>query len=282
LLEWNKSINALACGVRCAWKVTTVSWTYLEELRWSANGLEALFEYEKGKCYGILNGIDTKVWDPETDSYLEHHYNIKSNSEGKTKNKEIICKRFGLDINKPLISFIGRLVGEKGADLLPQAIGDSFYYIGRKMNFLLLGSGAQYIQDSLERVSTLSEGDFSIFIGYDEALSHLIYSGADFIMMPSRVEPCGLNQMYAMRYGTVPIVRTTGGLKDTVIDFGDPDGYGIRFNNPIVGDITHAIWRAVQLYQDPVLVEELRKRMMRLDFSWETSMQQYLALYASL
>jgi starch synthase len=282
LLEWNKSINALACGVRCAWKVTTVSWTYLEELRWSANGLEALFEYEKGKCYGILNGIDTKVWDPETDSYLEHHYNIKSNSEGKTKNKEIICKRFGLDINKPLISFIGRLVGEKGADLLPQAIGDSFYYIGRKMNFLLLGSGAQYIQDSLERVSTLSEGDFSIFIGYDEALSHLIYSGADFIMMPSRVEPCGLNQMYAMRYGTVPIVRTTGGLKDTVIDFGDPDGYGIRFNNPIVGDITHAIWRAVQLYQEPVLVEELRKRMMRLDFSWETSMQQYLALYASL
>jgi starch synthase len=282
LLEWNKSINALACGVRCAWKVTTVSWTYLEELRWSANGLEALFEYEKGKCYGILNGIDTKVWDPEADSYLEHHYNIKSNTEGKTKNKEIICKRFGLDINKPLISFIGRLVGEKGADLLPQAFGDSFYYIGRKMNFLLLGSGAQYIQDSLERVSTLSEGDFSIFIGYDETLSHLIYAGADFIMMPSRVEPCGLNQMYAMRYGTIPIVRTTGGLKDTVKDFGDPDGYGIRFNNAIVGDITHAIWRAVQLYQEPLLVEELRRRMMRLDFSWETSMQQYLALYASL
>jgi starch synthase len=282
LLEWNKSINALACGVRCAWKVTTVSWTYLEELRWSANGLEALFEYEKGKCYGILNGIDTKVWDPESDSYLEYHYNIKSYSEGKTKNKEIICKRFGLDINKPLISFIGRLVGEKGADLLPQAIGDSFYYIGRKMNFLLLGSGAQYIQDSLERVSILSEGDFSIFIGYDEALSHLIYAAADFIMMPSRVEPCGLNQMYAMRYGTIPIVRTTGGLKDTVKDFGDPDGYGIRFNNAIVGDITHAIWRAVQLYQDPILVEELRRRMMRLDFSWETSMQQYLALYASL
>ncbi len=111
----------------------------MEELRWSANGLEALFEYEKGKCYGILNGIDTKVWDPETDSYLENHYNIKSNAAGKTKNKEILCKRFGLDINKPLISFIGRLVGEKGADLLPQAIGDSFYYIGRKMNFLILG-----------------------------------------------------------------------------------------------------------------------------------------------
>ncbi|HEY4937287.1 MAG TPA: glycogen/starch synthase [Puia sp.] len=282
LLEWNKNINALACGVRCAWKVTTVSWTYMEELRWAANGLEALFEYEKGKCYGILNGIDTRVWDPEIDSYLEYHYNFISNTAGKAKNKEILCNRFGLDINKPLISFIGRLVGEKGADLLPQAIGDSFYYIGRKMNFLVLGSGAPYIQDSLERVSLLSEGDFSIFIGYDESLSHIIYAGADFIMMPSRVEPCGLNQMYAMRYGTVPIVRTTGGLKDTVKDFGDPDGYGIRFNNAIVGDITHAIWRAVQLYQDPLLMDELRRRMMRLDFSWETSMQQYLDLYASL
>ncbi len=282
LLEWNKSINALACGVRCAWKVTTVSWSYLEELKWSANGLEALFEYEKGKCYGILNGIDTKVWDPEADSYLKDHYNIKSNAAGKAKNKEILCNRFGLDIKKPLISFIGRLVGEKGADLLPQAIGDSFYYIGRKMNFLVLGSGAPYIQENLERVSMLSEGDFSIFIGYDEALGHVIYAGADFILMPSRVEPCGLNQMYAMRYGTVPIVRTTGGLKDTVKDFGDPDGYGIRFNNAIVGDITHAVWRAVQLYQEPLLMEEMRRRMMRLDFSWETSMQQYLDLYASL
>ncbi len=282
LLEWNKSINSLACGVRCAWEVTTVSHSYMEELRWQANGLEALFEYEKGKCSGILNGIDTKVWDPETDSYLENHYNIKSNAAGKLKNKEILCRRFGLDINKPLISFIGRLVGEKGADLLPQAIADSFYYIGRKMNFLILGSGAPYIQDSLERVRVLSEDDFSIFIGYDEALSHIIYAGADFIMMPSRVEPCGLNQMYAMRYGTVPIVRATGGLKDTVKDFGDPDGYGVRFINPIVGDITHAIWRSVQLFQEPLLMEELRRRMMRLDFSWETSMQQYLDLYASL
>ena len=282
LLEWEGALNPLACGIRCAWKVTTVSPTYLQEMRHSSMGLEPLLEYEKGKCSGILNGIDTKVWDPEGDSYLENHYNIKSNAAGKAKNKEILCNRFGLDIKKPLIAFIGRLVGEKGADLLPQAIGDSFYYIGRKMNFLILGSGAQYIQDNLERVRVLSEDDFSIFIGYDEALSHVMYAGADFILMPSRVEPCGLNQMYAMRYGTVPVVRATGGLKDTVKDFGDPDGYGIRFYNAIVGDITHAVWRAVQVYQEPLQMEELRRRMMRLDFSWETSMQQYLDLYASL
>ncbi|HEY4156018.1 MAG TPA: glycogen/starch synthase, partial [Puia sp.] len=272
LLEWNNSINSLACGIRCAWKVTTVSWTYLEELRWSANGLEALFEYERGKCYGILNGIDTKTWDPETDTYLENHFNIKTRSEGKEVNKKLLCERFSLDEKKPLIAFIGRLVGEKGADLLPQAVGDSFYYIGRKMSFLVLGSGSAAIEQNLERVRTLTGGDCSIYIGYDEALSHMIYAGADFILMPSRVEPCGLNQMYAMRYGTVPVVRNTGGLRDTVKDFGDPDGYGIRFNNAVVGDITQAVWRAVQLYEDPVMMDELRRRMMRLDFSWETSM----------
>jgi starch synthase len=234
LLEWNKSINALACGVRCAWKVTTVSWSYMEELRWSANGLEALFEYEKGKCYGILNGIDTKVWDPETDSYLENHYNIKSLAAGKAKNKEILCNRFGLDMKKPLISFIGRLVGEKGADLLPQAIGDSFYYIGRKSNFLILGSGEAHIQDNLERVSKFSEGDFSIFIGYDEGLSHMIYAGADFILMPSRVEPCGLNQMYAMIW----YHSDCSGHRRTERHghrYYEPNGYGIRFNNAMWG-----------------------------------------------
>ncbi len=282
LLEWNNSINSLACGVRCAWKVTTVSYSYLEELRWSANGLEALFEYEKGKCTGILNGIDLNVWDPETDSYIENHYSIKNKTEGKAKNKKLLCERFSLDEQKPLIAFIGRLVGEKGADLLPQAIGDSFYYIGRKMNFLILGSGSPIIEQNLERARTLSSGDCSIYIGYNESLSHLMYAGTDFILMPSRVEPCGLNQMYAMRYGTMPIVRSTGGLRDTVRDFGDPDGYGIRFNNPVIGDITHAIWRAVQLYADPLLMDEMRRRMMRLDFSWETSMKHYSDLYASL
>ena len=108
-----------------------------------------------------------------------------------------------------------------------------------------------------------------------------MYAGADFILMPSRVEPCGLNQMYAMRYGTIPIVRNTGGLKDTVIDFGDEHGYGIRFNNPVVGDITQSVWRAVELYQQP-RIDEMKEQIMQLDFSWETSVQQYLNLYESL
>jgi len=279
LLEWEGALNPLACGIRCAWKVTTVSPTYLEEMRSQAAGLEALLEYEKGKCSGILNGIDNVVWDPSTDRYFENHYDITTAEEGKAQSKALLCQQYNLDIKKPLITFIGRLVGDKGADLLPQVIEDSFYYIGRKMNFFVLGSGLPEIEGKLQAIRGLSRGDYNTYIGYDEALSHLIYAGADFILMPSRVEPCGLNQLYALRYGTVPVVRNTGGLHDTVIDYGDRNGYGIRFNNASVGDMTHGIWRSVELFHQPEMLREIRQRMMRLDFSWETSVRAYLDLY---
>ncbi|HEX9513089.1 MAG TPA: glycogen synthase [Puia sp.] len=281
LLEWNKTINPLASGIKCAWKVTTVSPTYLAEMRQNANGLEALLEYEKGKCSGILNGIDTVVWDPSTDTYFEDHYTPDTVEEGKKKNKALLCERFNLDPKKPLITFIGRLVGEKGADLLPQAIEDSFYYIGRKMNFLILGSGFPEVEARLVAMKGLTRGDYNVYIGYDEGLSHLIYAGADFILMPSRVEPCGLNQLYALRYGTIPVVRNTGGLHDTVVDYGDKNGYGIRFNNATVGDMTHGIWRSVELYQQAEKMKDIRRRVLQLDFSWEVSVRAYLELYAS-
>ncbi len=122
----------------------------------------------------------------------------------------------------------------------------------------------------------------NVFIGYDEPLAHLIYAGSDFLLMPSRVEPCGLNQLYALRYGTVPIVRSTGGLKDTVIDFGDEGGYGIRFNNATVKDMCEALSRAIVLYNDTKHLQLIRKRMMELDFSWNKSAAAYIALYESL
>lgn len=281
-LDWQDTINPLASGIKCAWKVTTVSWSYLDELKYMSNGLEALFEYEKGKCVGILNGIDTNVWDPATDSYLDNHYSIATAAAGKKANKEILCKQFNLAIDKPLIVFIGRLVGEKAADLLPQAIGDSLYYIGQKMNFLVLGSGEPHVEYQLESMRGSLMGYYNSQIGYNEKLSHHMYAGADFLLMPSRVEPCGLNQMYAMRYGTVPIVRRTGGLKDTVKDIGEPNGYGVCFNNASVGEITNAIYRAVSLYEDATKMETITEQLMHLDFSWETSAQQYIEVYQSL
>lgn len=282
LLEWNGMINPLATGIKTAWRVTTVSETYMQELSRSSNGLESLFEYEKGKCLGILNGIDTDVWNPASDRYLESHYKQDSVTDGKWQIKSSLCSTFGLDPLKPLFIYIGRLVGEKAADLLPQVIGDSFFHIGRSMNFLVLGSGEPEVEAQLEWIKELSWGDYNVYIGYNEGLSHQMYAGADFLLMPSRVEPCGLNQLYAMRYGTVPVVRRTGGLKDTVLDIGEKDGYGITFQHASVGDITHAIFRAVQLYENPVRFDEVRRRMMALDFSWHRSAQSYLTLYKSL
>lgn len=281
-LDWNNNINPLASGIKCANAVTTVSPNYLRELSYMSNGLEALFEYEKGKCVGILNGIDTTVWNPQTDKYLTHHYGLDDNEAGKAKNKMELCERFNLDFNKPLISFIGRLVGEKGADLLPSVIGDSFWHIGRKMNFLVLGSGNHHTERELERMLEHGKGDYSLYLGYNEALSRLIYAGSDFLLMPSRVEPCGLNQMYAMRYGTIPMVRRTGGLADTVIDFEEPGGYGICYNYASTGDISQAVWRAVELCRNKKQVKSLRGKMMQLDFDWKTSTEKYIDVYRKL
>ena len=279
MLEWGGTINPLACGIKCAHKVTTVSNGYLSELKHNANGLEALFEYEKGKCSGILNGIDEDVWNPETDSYLETKYSVEDSKEGKAANKKVLCDFFNLDEAKPLIIFIGRLVGEKAADLLPQAIGDSIYYIQGSMNFLILGSGDPHIEWQLETMKGQLTGFYNSQIGYNEKLSHQMYAGADFLLMPSRVEPCGLNQMYAMRYGTIPIVRRTGGLKDTVVDFGDPGGFGICFNDASVGDITRSVYRAVQLYKEPEKLKEIVEQIMQIDHSWESSAGLYIDLY---
>lgn len=279
LLEWEKTINPLASAIKCATKVNTVSPGYLEELRHDANGLEMLFEYERGKCFGILNGIDADVWNPETDTYIEENFNEENFKIKKAANKKVLCDRFNLDETKPLIVFIGRLVGEKAADLLPAAIGDSIYYMEGKMNFLILGSGDPHVEYQLENLRGQLFGYYNSQIGYNEKLGHQMYAGADYLLMPSRVEPCGLNQMYALRYGTIPIVRNTGGLKDTVKDFGGEGGFGICFDVASVGDICNSVHRAVQLYEQQERFNEIRKQIMQINNSWEKSAERYIELY---
>lgn len=283
MLDWNNTINPLASAVKCAWRVTTVSPSYMEELKYNANGLESLLAAESYKCTGILNGIDTDVWNPATDHFIIKNYDAKSVKEGKRRNKRELCSQFGLDANKPLFTFIGRLVGEKAADVLPDAIRNAIYQYGGVANFLILGSGEPQVENRLRAIEHQLHGYVSCYIGYNEALSHMIYAGADFLLMPSRVEPCGLNQMYALRYGTVPMVRSTGGLRDTVVDFGDWQGYGIRFNHASVDDITHAIGRAIDLYTHKRdLFSWMRTYMMGIDHSWDTSAKAYIQLYESI
>ncbi len=282
MLEWADTINPLASAVKCASKVSTVSKSYMNELKFHSNGLEKLFEYEQGKCLGILNGIDNEVWNPQTDKYLNNHYQAKDVTKGKQKNKAILCEQFGLDIEKPLFVFIGRLVGEKAADLLPDAIMSAIHSTQGQANFLILGSGDTQIEWQFQQMIAPLQGMFNAFIGYDETLSHIIYAGADFLLMPSRVEPCGLNQMYAMRYGTVPVVRSTGGLQDTVQDMGETDGFGIRFNEATVADIVYSIGRGVSVYADKKHMEKIRKQMMNIDHSWENTVDEYTRVYSSL
>jgi starch synthase len=277
-LEWNGAINPLASAVKSAWRVSTVSPTYLEELSHKANGLETLLAGERAKSRGILNGIDTEVWDPATDPMLYKNFNIKTLETGKRANKEGICSVFNLNPDKPLFTFIGRLVGEKGAELLPEIFYHALEFYGSEINILILGSGELEVERRLEELKDRFKGNYNTYIGYNEQLSHQIYAGADFLLMPSRVEPCGLNQMYALRYGTIPIVRRIGGLKDTVIDIGD-GGFGICHDQTDVWDVGHAIGRAYNLYKNQKAFKENRKFIMKLDHSWDRAAQEYIDLY---
>lgn len=278
VLEWENCINSLAAGIKCAWAVTTVSPNYLNELNDYANGLESLFNRVREKSKGILNGIDTEVWDPSKDKMLEKNYSIKNFVKGKQENKEKLCSRFNLDPTKPLFSFIGRLLEEKGADLLPDAAIVAFSEYYKEINILVLGSGNVEIETQLNQLLPSYKGNYNAFIGYNEELAHLIYAGSDFLLMPSRVEPCGLNQMYSLRYGTIPIVRRTGGLRDTVTDFGD-DGNGICHIQATVGDICYSIKRAVNLYKDKESLNAIRKLGMGENHSWERVGQEYIEMY---
>jgi starch synthase len=174
-------------------------------------------------------------------------------------------------------------VGEKAADILPQSITDALINMEGKMNFFVLGSGDPGIESQLESMRSNFIGYYNSTIGYNEKLAHQLYAAADFLLMPSRVEPCGLNQMYALRYGTVPMVRSVGGLKDTIKDYGDQGGFGIRFDQASVGDITYSVGRAIDLYVNkPDLYSWMRGYMMSIDHSWDSSAQQYIDIYKSL
>ncbi len=280
LLDWNGQINPLAAAIKCAWGVTTVSPSYMEELKTNANGLEDLLSAESSKCFGVLNGIDWKIWNTKTDTYVKKTYTTKTIAAGKKANKKYLCDTFNLDIDKPLFAFIGRLVGEKGSDLFPEAFKNSLEKGGA--NILLLGSGNDEVEAELEKLKVQFEGVYNAFIGYDETLSHIIYAGADFLLMPSRVEPCGLNQMYSLRYGTIPVVRSIGGLKDTVIDISEEGGFGICHENTEVSEINTAIDRGVELYKKKTKFYKIRKQIIEIDHSWDASAQEYINLYKSI
>ena len=282
LLEWGDCINSLASAVKCADKVTTVSPSYMQQLTTASNGLELLFKNEIAKCVGILNGIDNEIWDPASDKMVPFHYNLSTVHEGKQKNKNALCAKYNLDNTKPLIVFIGRLVAEKAADVLPGAIQHGLDKTNCGANFFIIGAGDTATESALNYLVQLYPGQYNTFIGYDEKIGHEAYAAADFLLMPSRVEPCGLNQLYALRYGTIPMVRDTGGLHDTVIDMGDAGGFGIKFLHATEEDIVYSIERAIEVYKNNKQMKAMIQIAMQIDHSWESVIAAYKKVYQSI
>jgi len=283
--DWSM-LNMLKAGIYSADKLNTVSPNYAEETKTQAHGfrLDGVLNYRSADYSGILNGIDTTVWNPEKDADIPELYSAK-NISGKAKAKEALQKEFGLpvDPNVPVIGMVTRLTDQKGVGELFGPTYGSAWSICRDMNLqmVMLGSGEHWCEHEILSLSSRLV-NFKAKIGYSEKLSHLIEAGSDFFLMPSRYEPCGLNQMYSLVYGTLPIVRRTGGLVDTVENFNERSGTGTGFMfdqlNPssIYNTVGWAVWA---WYNKPDDIEKMKKRGMTKDFSWESSAKKYIDLY---
>lgn len=278
-------LNLLKGAILTADAVNAVSPTYAQELKnpYFAHRMEGILTQCGYKLSGVLNGIDMKLYDPAADPRIAANYTAEDVS-GKAADKAALQKALGLrpEPETPIIAMVSRLVTHKGLDLIREVMGD---IMELPVQFVLLGSGDAAYEDFFRHAAERWPERMSIRLGYDEALSMAIYAGADLFLMPSRSEPCGLSQMIAMRYGTVPIVRETGGLKDTVQPYEAwrDAGTGFTFANYSSADMLHVIREAVYLYKDyPDAFARLRRRAMERDFSWNRSAGDYLKIYAAV
>lgn len=286
-LEYYKSLSFIKGGLAYADQITTVSPSYAKEIQTPefGFGLEGLLSFRKESLSGILNGIDYQQWNPELDPLIEAGYNADTLAK-KALNKQALQQRFGLLVDKkiPLIGLIGRLVEQKGIDLI---IDNLATIMTMNIQLVLLGSGSKEYENFFSMLVQEYPEKMAITIGYDEQLAHQIEAGADLFLMPSKFEPCGLNQMYSQRYGTIPIVRRTGGLADTVTDtiadtIADKSATGIVFDQAEPGALQEAIKRALILYSNKKIWRQMQHTAMNRDFSWQVSAQRYLDLYQQL
>jgi starch synthase len=286
-LEFHSLLSFIKGGLVYSDRITTVSPTYAREIQTSELGynLDGLLSHRKDSLVGIINGIDVDQWNPATDSYINQCYDVNS-LDKKNLNKADLQQRLGLPVEAktPIIGLICRLVEQKGIDLLLDYLPE---LIAMPVQFALLGSGDHAFEQTLQALAQAYPDKLSVTIGYDEAFAHAIEAGADMFLMPSRFEPCGMNQMYSQRYGTVPIVRKTGGLADTVEDastetIANLTASGIVFNEANPGSLLEAIKRALLLYHNDDAWKKIQSQGMYKDFSWQKSAKQYLALYEGI
>ena len=283
LLEFGGCINLMKGGIECANKVTTVSNTYADEILdpWFSHGLDPILKERSYKLSGILNGIDTVNYDPETDKDIFYNYSAKDFAP-KAKNKAALQELFGLPVKAdvPVMGIVSRLVAHKGLDLVKRVMWELLETTD--MQLVVLGSGDWEYESFFKELAAAFPEKVGLRIGFIPDMARKIYAGSDLFLMPSKSEPCGLSQMVALRYGTVPIVRETGGLKDTITDSGDGKGNGFTFKSYDAYDMLDAIRRSLAAYADKDGWQKLVQRALKCDNSWGRSAREYIKLYEEL
>ena len=285
-VEYYGGVGYLKAGLQSATAISTVSPTYAEEILTPefGMGLEGVLAARSGDLHGIVNGIDAEVWDPKRDPLLKENYSTSS-LKSRERNKRAVAERFGLQQDDgPLFCVVSRLTWQKGMDLLAEVADDIVRQGGR---LAVLGSGDSALEAAFHAAAARHRGRIAIVTGYDEPLSHLMQAGSDAILIPSRFEPCGLTQLYGLRYGCVPVVARTGGLNDTVIDanpaaLAAKAATGVSFGPTTADGLRRALRRTFRLYADNKAWMNMQKQGMKSDVSWERSAGLYAELYANL
>ncbi len=282
-VEFYGKLNFLKAGLVFADKLTTVSPTYAQEIKTPqfGNGLDGVLRDRDADLSGVLNGVDYTAWSPDTDTLIPQKYSVEDMS-GKRVCKEALLEEYGLqaDMDQPLFGIVGRLAFQKGFDVLASVLPR---VVKTRAQVVILGTGEPGVEEALRNAAKEAGVRVGLRVAYDNRLAHLIEAGSDFFVMPSRYEPCGLNQMYSMRYGTVPVVHAVGGLRDTVKDYEQGDNAsGFAFTGLTPSNLYCAMVRAVELYRRPEDFGDLRSRIMELDFSWARSASKYEELYTKL
>ncbi|MBQ9757032.1 MAG: glycogen synthase GlgA [Clostridia bacterium] len=284
-LEFHGCANLMKAGITYSMAVTTVSPTYAEEIKTPTGGesLDGLLSARSNALYGILNGIDYDEYNPKTDPYIEHNYTSRSVINGKKKNKMALQSQLGLPVDgeKVMIGLVSRLVDQKGIDIIAEAMEE---LVGLDMQFVIVGTGEEKYENMFRHYAWCNPEKVSANIMFSNELAHRVYAASDLFLMPSLFEPCGLGQLIALSYGTIPIVRETGGLKDTIVSYNEftDEGNGFSFYAPNSHDMMYTIRRAISFFADKAVWEKLAKRAIAQEFSWEGSAKEYEKIYFSL
>ena len=279
-IEFYGKVNFLKAGLISADVLTTVSSSYAREIlrKEFGFGLEGVLKNREKDLYGVINGIDYDEWDPSRDIYIPEKFNLDS-LQGKTECKENLVKEASLDkVDRPLVGMVGRLSAQKGLDLVLQSI-EELMSLG--VNLIILGKGDEEFHTGFLQAAKRHRERISVTIGFEEPLAHKIYAGSDFFLIPSRYEPCGLGQLISMRYGSIPVGRSTGGLADTIQDFNPltSKGIGFLFSDYTSSAMQDAIKRALCVYTDRDKLKKMILSAMNMDFSWKSSAERYIELY---